>query len=118
MRSIYIIVFLSLGVFLSAYTTKANCSCEKFSATRFDVGSDPIVQLSEKTVSKIQGVALDISEKPISKAFIYLFRKPQNAADKRFDPFNLKADQIISACETGQDGQFCFENVPRGKYVV
>lgn len=118
MRIIYTVVFLSVSVFFSASTTKANCACEKYSPSRFNVGSDPLVMISKKTVSKIQGAAFDISKKPFSKAYIYLFPISQNTADKKFDVFDLEVNQVISACETGVDGQFCFENIPQGKYVV
>ncbi len=116
MRIIHTILFLGL-VFFGASFAKANCSCEKFSPLSFNVGSDPIL-FAETKVSKIQGIAVDALNKPPSKVYVFLFRKPSNITDENFTPFDLKQEEVVSACETKKDGKFCFENISRGKYVV
>lgn len=118
MNGTQIILFLSLALCFNISVAKAKCSCEKFSSVRFLAGSDPVTILEDKPFSKIQGVAADVFGKPPSNAYIYLFRKPSNIADKNFSVSDLADEKSLFACETGTDGEFCFENIPRGKYVI
>lgn len=118
MKHISITLFFLFIVIFGVSTAKAEYSCEKFSPLVFYVGSDPIIFSSEKKVSKIQGVAIDPFKKPTLKVYVFLFNKPNSIKNKDFSVFDLEEEQSVSACETGEDGKFCFENISRGKYIV
>lgn len=78
----------------------------------------PIYIVEKKTFSVIQGNVTDGLDKPVSRQYIYVYRRADNLANSDFSLSKLTDDDFVAACEVDQDGKFCFENIPKGKYAV
>jgi len=83
-------------------------------------GANEHVVVAEKVKhARIAGTVRDVNGQIISDVLVEVFDKP----DHLLLPYPQSIDQQkpqrrFGACEVGSNGQFCFVNIPPGKYEV
>ena len=98
------------------------CACEKFPFTKAaDSGHMTTTIFNQRPINRIRGRITDRLDEPVSNARVYVWRRPVNVSDQDFASGNVAYDEYksrLTACETGEDGKFCFDGIPPGKYMV
>jgi protocatechuate 3,4-dioxygenase beta subunit len=106
----------------SIASTKSGCPCKKFPFIEgAEFGHMTITVFDEKPVNRIQGRITDRLDRSVSNAKVYVWRWPRNVSDEYFPAGDRNFDEYknrLAACETGEDGRFCFKGLPSGKYKV
>jgi hypothetical protein len=108
-----------LMLFFTLLFKQSDCPCEKFT---FDEsprwGHMTVTVFEDKPIEKIRGRVINTLDEPVSDARVYVWRKPGDVSDKQFSTTKLIDEDRLFACKTSEDGQFCFDVTPAGKYVV
>ena len=96
------------------------CKCSPGSRETTRSGANEHIVVSEKRKHiRIAGIVWDVNGEIISDVLVEVFDKP----DHLLLPYPQNIDQQqpqrrIAACVVGSNGQFCFANIPPGKYEV
>lgn len=111
------LIFLYFGGSLSAQ--RCRCSPPSSGDTTRPGANELIVVSEKRKHTRIGGVVRDVNGQIIPDVLVEVFDKP----DYLLLPYpeNLekqKAQRRVAACVVGDDGQFCFANIPAGKYEV
>jgi hypothetical protein len=75
----------------------------------------------EKDKLKLVRGVVKVGNDPLSGALVEVFDNPEARINREpgSDPEDLGRKQNrVAACKTGGDGQFCFSNIPAGKYEL
>jgi hypothetical protein len=111
-----LLVFTSLEVFTSGNT----CNCRKpiTGETTHWGNSDVIVQ-EDKIFKSIRGVVQRPDGSPMPDTLVEIYNRPEGLLlDWRERKERDSRQHRIAACKTGDDGNFCFVNIPPGKYEL
>jgi hypothetical protein len=117
-RHICIISFLVVN-FAASYSAQiCNCPLVNKDETTHWGGNMAFVYVESKAYRSPAGVAM-LDDEPLSDVLVEIFDKPDRLLASYPQNEKLKRGQRrISACKTGADGRFCFENIPKGKYEI
>jgi hypothetical protein len=119
MKKAALIAFLILH--LHSYSiSRENCECADpdHGETTHWGGNEMIVFKESKVFRSLQGVA-KIAEEPLPNVLVELFDHPDYLLLPYPQSEREKAKQRrIAVCKTGDDGKFCFSNVPKGTYEL
>ena len=97
------------------------CKCSPPAAgeTTRSGANENIVVSEKRKHTRIAGIVRDVNGQIISDVLVEVFDNPDHLLLPY--PQNIKKpkpQRRIAACVVGNDGQFCFANVPPGKYEV
>ncbi|HJZ67994.1 MAG TPA: hypothetical protein VKF81_07730 [Blastocatellia bacterium] len=82
-------------------------------------GGNQVIVFKESKVYRSLRGTVQIVDKPLSNVLVEIFDHPDHLLLDYPKNEEEKAKQHrIAACKTGDDGKFCFENVPKGKYEI
>jgi protocatechuate 3,4-dioxygenase beta subunit len=72
-----------------------------------------------KIYSSLRGVVQDATGRPLLNVLVEVFDHPDHLLLEHPSNQKEKAKQRrIAACETGDDGKFCFVKIPKGNYEI
>jgi protocatechuate 3,4-dioxygenase beta subunit len=111
------LILLCCSGSLSAQRCK--CSPPAAGETTRSGANEHIVVLEKRKHARIAGNVRDVNGEILSDVLVEVFDKP----GRLLLPYpqnieNQKPQRRIAACVVGSDGQFCFANIPPGKYEV
>jgi hypothetical protein len=112
--SAVILLFFSFHISLS----QVDCKCERFSPIGTNLSSDPVVLINKKPLSLIQGNVSTVSGFIPSKTYVFVYRMPDTTPNDISILEEFTMENIVAACEIGNDGKFCFNDFSRGSYAV
>lgn len=104
-----------------ANSQQGKCHCEKVSKSETTHwGSQKVVLGGETTVREIHGQVLDSIDHPMTGALVEVFNDPDVLLMKSGpDRQERERNQArIAACNTAQDGRFCFARLRPGRYEL
>jgi hypothetical protein len=102
-----ILLLSSLGILAS----RPSCQCRPASEEDIPHGANERITYTERTVREIHGTIIYRTGEPVKDVVVEVF--DANGADN-----NLEQQKRRVACVTGEDGKFCFADLPSGKYVL
>jgi hypothetical protein len=95
------------------------CKCrrpEKGDQTRWG-GNEMIVQVPEKHYREVAGVIESGDNNPTTEILVEVYDNPAYLLDGSAVGSHPN-QKLLRACVTGDDGLFCFRNLPSGKYEI
>jgi len=112
----------SILISLASALGAQNCKCvalKREELTRRGYSADIVVE-ERKTHKSLSGVArLSNTDQPLENVFVEVFTYPEHWLKRHKDPEADSKRQIrIAGCKTGIDGEFCFTDIPQGKYEL
>jgi hypothetical protein len=95
-----------------------NCSCIALAPdeTTHSGGNEIVTFVERKTYKSIRGVARDVNGEPLKGVLVEIFDKPEWII--KGNSSSPSEQRRIAACKTGNDGGFCFLNIPAGEYEL
>ncbi|MBC8029251.1 MAG: carboxypeptidase regulatory-like domain-containing protein [Pyrinomonadaceae bacterium] len=106
---------------MSASSHKDNCKCSPASSSdRTSWGHQNVIIKKEEVFKSLRGKVVQESDgKALGGVLVEVYDKPEGLLLDWKEREARKAQQRrIAACVTGPDGQFCFLNIPPGKYEL
>lgn len=119
LRQILIIVSLLILSVSNSVSQSVRSKCKPVDSSVGTMWGKQNIVLREYGIFKlIRGTVRD-EERPLAGVLVELYDKPEGLLLPPMERERLKAKQKrIGACETGEDGQFSFANIPSGKYEL
>lgn len=110
---------LSLSLCLTAPAQEeCKCSPPRPGETTHWGGNELVVEKESKVYRSLRGVVY-IGDSPLRDALVEVFDHPDHLLLTHPRNEEEKAKQRrIAACKTGDDGEFCFVKLPKGKYEI
>ena len=109
-------LFFALLLF-GAVLTKNQCTCRPALEQDWAHGANESVEIRGVTVKRIKGRVLDPHGGPIGDAIVEVF--DYLSADEKQSGYQVaESKKRRAACLADADGQFCFSDLPGGKYVL
>jgi hypothetical protein len=105
----------------SASSHKGNCKCSPASSSdQTSWGHQNVIIKKEEVFKSLRGKVVTGSDgKPLGGVLVEVYDKPEGLLlDWREREARKAQQRRIAACVTGADGQFCFVNIPAGKYEL
>jgi protocatechuate 3,4-dioxygenase beta subunit len=109
---------------LTAYglpSSKGSCNCSPASGSdQTSWGHRNVIIKKDQAVKSLRGkVIVAANGQPLEGVLVEVYDKPDGLLLDWKERESRKAQQKrIAACITGADGQFCFANIPPGKYEL
>jgi hypothetical protein len=113
-----LVVGLPAHVVLSS---KRSCKCSPAAASdQTNWGNGNVIIKKEQLFKSLRGTIIAAGDlKPLAGVLVEVYDKPEGLLMDFRERESRKAKQRrIAACITGADGQFCFDNIPFGKYEL
>jgi hypothetical protein len=112
------LLFLALLISLFASAAGRTCSCSEASGRDTPYGANEYIEQKEATVKRVLGkVTLAYGEQPVKDAVVEIYDVPD--ADRHLEAYKVVGKHTRrAACVTGDDGSFCFPELPSGRYVL
>jgi protocatechuate 3,4-dioxygenase beta subunit len=120
MKSIIALLIL-IATGLSASSHKGTCKCKPASSSdQTSWGQENVIIKKEEVLKALRGrVVSAANEKPLAGVLVEVYDKPEGLLlDWKEREAKKPEQRRIAACITGPDGQFCFANIPPGKYEL
>lgn len=98
-------------------TGRPSCQCQPATEGEVPHGANENLQFASQTVREIHGMVSSPAGQPSSEIIVEVF-------DIKDGDSNLDLSQIAEqrkrrrACRVGEDGKFCFTELPSGKYLI
>src|SRR5215470_7126893 len=90
----------------------SNCDCHPVKANQTSYGANLFILVDGFKVSEISGkVSLRDGADPVVDAIVEVFKYSNSGADYK-DVDRALAKKRRAACATGNDGAFCFSDIP------
>jgi protocatechuate 3,4-dioxygenase beta subunit len=85
--------------------------------TRSGANEDWVI-VERRKHAGITGMVRDVNGQVISDVLVEVFDHPEHLLLSYQNIEKQKAQRRVAACVIGNDGRFCFANIPTGKYEV
>ena len=115
-----IFAILMLLIPLAAPLPSSKCQCRKVKDETPVLGT-VFVAMNGGRVRKLQGVVLYPNGDIMKDAIVEVFENRSKADDENISPAEVSLStnrKRKAACMTGEDGRFCFSNLPPGRYLL
>ena len=97
-----------LGLFIAA-----DAECKKAQKDDLPHGANLLIEYSEKKTDRLFGTVYYPNETLAADTVVEVYRLLSKQ-----DPVNIGQQNRIAACVTGKDGQFSFDELPPGQYLL
>lgn len=103
---------------LVASPCPSNCGCNapEPGETTHQGGNEVVTFIERRAYRFIHGVVRDANGEPVPDVLVEVFDHPEWI--RQGHPASRVEQRRITACKTGADGRFCFENIPAGRYEL
>jgi protocatechuate 3,4-dioxygenase beta subunit len=115
MNQIVLIAFLFSSL-IGSQLNQCSCIAPAPNETTHSGGNEIVTLVERKVYKSIRGVARDVNGEPLKGVLIEIFDKPEWIV-KGYSS-SPSEQRRIAACKTGDDGRFCFLNIPAGEYEL
>lgn len=95
-----------------------NCKCNAPAdgETTHQGGNEIVTFRERRAYRSVHGVVRDVNGEPVEGVLVEVFDHPEWILANY--PASRVQQRRIAACKTGDDGSFCFENIPSGRYEL
>ncbi len=109
-------ILISL-ILVSLLSGSSQCNCRAIPIIETPHGANEFILISEIKVNRIAGKALLPNEEPANEAIVEVYDYSSSSLDYK-DVYAVLTDKRRAACMTGENGAFCFKNLPPGRYLL
>ena len=118
MRALISFTFVVLSFAGSLSTQRCKCFPAAADETTRNGANENIVMVEKQSHTRIAGV-VSAGGDPASDVLVEVFDNPDHLLLPYPDSVNKrKAQRRVAACVVRDNGEFCFTNIPAGKYEV
>jgi hypothetical protein len=106
-----------LSVFVGLLPVGRDCHCRPAANDEAPSSGNMVVTMNAGTVREARGIVTDANGALFEDAVVEVYRLDSGISVN--DAYKVVTDnQRLSACVTGKNGQFCFADLPPGRYVL
>lgn len=115
-----VLIFITSSILTSSVLLPFHdCNCTIANNETTFWGDELIVSTKGDKVKVIRGIVLDpLGNEPMNDVLVEVFDNPNVANMNVTIEERKKLQNRIVACKTTTSGEFCFDNIPKGKYEV
>ena len=104
-------------ILVSLLSGSSQCNCKTVPANETSHGANEFILIDELKVNEIAGKVLLPDEEPVNEAFVEVFNYSSSSIDHK-DVDAALTKKRRAACMTGENGAFCFNKLPPGRYLL
>ena|SRR5262245_21240272 len=104
-------------ILVSLLSGSLQCDCKTVPTNEISHGANEFILLSELKVNRIAGRALLPDGEPENEAIVEVFNYSSSSTDYKDVDSALNSERR-AACMTGENGAFCFNKLPPGRYLL
>jgi hypothetical protein len=104
-------------ILVSLLSGSSQCDCKKVPTNEISHGANEFILLSELKVNRIAGRTLLPDGEAVNEAIVEVFNYSSSSTDYK-DVDSALRNKRRAACMTGENGAFCFNKLPPGRYLL
>ena len=104
-------------ILVSLLSGSSQCNCKTVPANEASHGANEFILMDKLKVNRIAGKVLLPDEEPVNEAFVEVFNYSSSSIDHK-DVDAALTKKRRAACMTGENGAFCFNKLPPGRYLL
>ncbi len=104
-------------ILVSLLSGSSQCNCKTVPANETSHGANEFILIDELKVNGIAGKVLLPDEEPVNEAIVEVFNYSSSSTDHKDVDSALNSERR-TACMTGENGAFCFNKLPPGRYLL
>jgi len=104
-------------ILVSLLSGSSQCNCKTVPANETSHGANEFILLTELKVNRIAGKVLLQNGEPVNEAVVEVFNYSSSSTDYK-DVDSTLSGKRRAACMTGENGAFCFNKLPPGRYLL
>jgi hypothetical protein len=104
-------------ILVSLLSGSSQCNCKTVPANETSHGANESTLIDKLKVKRIAGKVLLPDEEPVNEAIVEVFNYSSSSTDYK-DVDAALTKKRLAACMTGENGAFCFNKLPPGRYLL